>query len=171
MVARLKKPLNEPLCADADIDTIEPLRRARSSDGGSCSTQPLQSPDKWRTLPFSSPKRWAEAPCCCGGAFCCPQRFRGSLAGLYAPLPTLRRRPRGPLRKAGGRCGSLLLHHSGVSQHTPVSRRTHSRYGPLACSTARGRLCRRFDPASQPAKSLVSYQGYRQLPRGTSLHW
>ena len=41
------------------------------------------------------------------------------MAGLYAPLPTLRRRPRGRLRTARGRCGSLLLHRSGLSPHTP----------------------------------------------------
>ena len=45
--------------------------------------------------------------------------FRGSMAGLYAPLPTLRRRPRGRPRTAWGRCGSLLLHRSGLSPHTP----------------------------------------------------
>src|ERR1700722_11182807 len=43
------------------------------------------------------------------------QRFRGSMAGLYAPLPTLRRRPRGRPRTARGRCGSLLLHRSGLT--------------------------------------------------------
>ena len=36
--------------------------------------------------------------------------FRGSMAGLCAPLPTLRRYPRGRRRTARGRCGSLLLH-------------------------------------------------------------
>ena len=41
------------------------------------------------------------------------------MAGLYAPLPTLRRRPRGRPRTAWGRCGSLLLHRSGLSPHTP----------------------------------------------------
>jgi hypothetical protein len=41
------------------------------------------------------------------------------MAGLYAPLPTLRRRPRGRLRTDRGRCGSLLLHRSGLSPHTP----------------------------------------------------
>jgi len=45
--------------------------------------------------------------------------FRGSMAGLYAPLPTLRRRPRGRLRTDRGRRGLLLLHRSGLSPHTP----------------------------------------------------
>src|SRR2546421_12671942 len=40
-------------------------------------------------------------------------------AGLYAPLATLRRRPRGPLRTARGRCGLLLLHRSGFAPPTP----------------------------------------------------
>ena len=47
------------------------------------------------------------------------ERFRGSMAGLYAPLPTLRRHPRGCLRTARGRCGLLLLHRSGLSPPTP----------------------------------------------------
>src|SRR5881227_1473852 len=41
------------------------------------------------------------------------------MAGLYAPLPTLRRRPRGCLRTDRGRRGLLLLHRSGLSPHTP----------------------------------------------------
>src|SRR6202022_4494556 len=41
------------------------------------------------------------------------------MAGLYAPLPTLRRRPRGRLRTARGRCGLLLLHRSGLAPPTP----------------------------------------------------
>src|ERR1700731_145992 len=41
------------------------------------------------------------------------------MAGLYATLPTLRRRPRGRLRTDRGRRGWLLLHRSGLSPHTP----------------------------------------------------
>src|SRR5262252_5896013 len=41
------------------------------------------------------------------------------MAGLYAPLPTLRRHPRGGLRTDQGRRGLLLLHCSGLSPHTP----------------------------------------------------
>src|SRR3954452_18826138 len=41
------------------------------------------------------------------------------MAGLRAPLPTLRRRPRGRRRTARGRCGSLLLHRSGLAPPTP----------------------------------------------------
>src|ERR1019366_6739280 len=44
--------------------------------------------------------------------------FRGSMAGLCAPLPTLRRHPRGCQRTARGRCGSLLLHRSGLPPPT-----------------------------------------------------
>ena len=39
--------------------------------------------------------------------------YRGSMAGLHVPLPTLRRHPRECPRTARGRCGSLLLHRSG----------------------------------------------------------
>src|ERR1700730_12231601 len=41
--------------------------------------------------------------------------YRGSMAGPHVPLPTLRRHPRGCLRTARGRCGSLLLHRSGLA--------------------------------------------------------
>src|SRR6185436_19813096 len=41
------------------------------------------------------------------------------MAGLHAPLPTLRRHPRGRRRTARGRCGSLLLHRSGLAPPTP----------------------------------------------------
>src|SRR5207248_11240719 len=41
------------------------------------------------------------------------------MAGLYAPLPMLRRRPRERLRTARGRCGLLLLHRSGLAPPTP----------------------------------------------------
>ena len=41
--------------------------------------------------------------------------FRGSMAGLCTPLPTLRRR----LRTARGRRGSLLLHSKGLPPATP----------------------------------------------------
>ena len=44
---------------------------------------------------------------------------RGSMAGLNVPLPTLRRHPRGRLRTARGRCGSLFLHRSGLAPPTP----------------------------------------------------
>ena len=45
--------------------------------------------------------------------------FRGSMAGLYAPLSTLRRRPHGRLRMTRGQCGSLCLHRSGLPPPTP----------------------------------------------------
>src|SRR5271166_2996191 len=59
-------------------------------------------------LPKSERRRHPEA-----------QRFRGSMAGLHVPLPTLRRRPRRRLRTAQGRCGSLPLHRGGLSPPTP----------------------------------------------------
>jgi hypothetical protein len=45
--------------------------------------------------------------------------FRGSMAGLCVPLSTLRLRHRGRLRMTRGRCGSLLLHRSGLAPPTP----------------------------------------------------
>src|SRR5713101_975748 len=41
------------------------------------------------------------------------------MAGLCAPLPTLHPRPCGRRRTAWGRCGSLLLHRSGLAPPTP----------------------------------------------------
>src|SRR5258705_11812796 len=41
------------------------------------------------------------------------------MAGLCAPLSTLRRCPREHLRMTRGRCGSLLLHRDGLAPSTP----------------------------------------------------
>src|SRR5262249_57172914 len=66
--------------------------------------------------------RWRARSCCLPHS---KQRrhpdlgFRGSMAGLCPPLPTLRRRPRGRQRTARGRCRSLLLHRSGLAPPTP----------------------------------------------------
>ena len=50
------------------------------------------------------------------------------MAGLCAPLSTLRRDPRGYLRMTRGRCGSLHLHRGGLSP--PTSCRRNRRYSP-----------------------------------------
>ena len=52
--------------------------------------------------------------------------LRGSMAGLHAPLSTLRRTPHGMLRMTRGQCGSLHLHRNGLAPtyFLPVSRRT-----------------------------------------------
>jgi Protein of unknown function (DUF1524) len=41
------------------------------------------------------------------------------MAGLHAPLSTLRRGPHGQPRMTRGRCGSLLLHRKGLAPSTP----------------------------------------------------
>src|SRR5438034_10633226 len=41
------------------------------------------------------------------------------MAGLCAPLSTLRQYPHGYLRMTRGRCGSLLLHRDGLAPSTP----------------------------------------------------
>src|SRR5262245_54672631 len=46
------------------------------------------------------------------------ESLRGSMAGLCAPLPTLRCRPHRRPRTARGRCGSLLLHRIGLAPTT-----------------------------------------------------
>ena len=55
--------------------------------------------------------------------------FRGSMAGLCMPLPTLRRYPHGCQRTARGRCGSLLLHRGGLAP--PALRRFFRRIDNL----------------------------------------
>src|ERR1700682_1356907 len=41
------------------------------------------------------------------------------MAGLCAPLSTLRQYPHGHLRMTRGRCGSLFLHRDGLAPSTP----------------------------------------------------
>src|SRR5690606_28568580 len=48
----------------------------------------------------------------------CP-KFRGSMAGLHAPLSTLHVQPHDCPRMTRGLCGSLLLHRNGLSPSTP----------------------------------------------------
>src|SRR3984893_3210669 len=78
------------------------------------------------------------------------------MAGLYAPLPTLRRRPRGRLRTDRGRRGWLLLHRSGLSPHTPCQSP-----GALTRVTAR-RI------AQPPKVTFVTRLRSRQLPSETA---
>src|SRR5215212_6505204 len=74
--------------------------------------------------------RGGEGPCDGGPApvaFCLPRQhrhpelhcFRRSIPRLYAPLSTLRGRPRGRVpRMTRGQCGSLLLHRDGLAPST-----------------------------------------------------
>jgi hypothetical protein len=72
----------------------------------------LAKGSRWRSWTYCLPlHRQCRHP---GSVF-----YRGSMAGLLVPLPTLRRHPRGCLRTAWGRCGSLLLHRSGLAPPTP----------------------------------------------------
>ena len=79
--------------------------------------------------------------------------FRGSMAGLYAPLPTLRSHPRGGLRTDRGRRGLLLLHRSGLSPHTPCRSpgALRGRHGHCWPPPAQIRTC--------PIKASGSYLG------------
>jgi len=45
--------------------------------------------------------------------------FRGSMASLHDPLPTLRPAPHGTQRTARGRCDSLRLHRRGLAPPAP----------------------------------------------------
>src|SRR5208282_5910221 len=67
---------------------------------------------RWRARPCGLPHTsTASAPRC--------RNCRGSMAGLHAPLSTLRRAPHGAPRMTRGRCGSLLLHRVGLAPTTP----------------------------------------------------
>src|ERR1700730_17716815 len=54
------------------------------------------------------------------------------MAGLCAPLSTLRRCPRGQLRMTRGRCGSLLLHRDGLAPSTPCRSPGALRCAPIS---------------------------------------
>ena len=68
-----------------------------------------------------------------------------SMAGLCTPLPTLRPHPRGSLRTARGRCGSLFLHRKGLSPSTPCrflrTRLNFSSFLSLAAFRTRSSAC------------------------------
>src|SRR5258706_12477043 len=89
------------------------------------------------------------------------------MAGLYAPLPTLRRRPRGRLRTDRGRRGLLLPHRSGLSPHTPCQSP-----GALTHVTARriaqppkATFVTRLQPFRLPGRAA------RQLPDQSTTLW
>src|SRR5215813_12284628 len=74
------------------------------------------------------------------------------MAGLHAPLPTLRSDPRGRLRTDRGRRGLLLLHRSGLSPHTPC-RSPGALTRVAACTLARSPI---RDPLSEGFRHFVS---------------
>src|ERR1700730_16606903 len=95
------------------------------------------------------------------------------MAGLYAPLPTLRRRPRGRLRTDRGRRGLLLLHRSGLSPHTPCQS-PGALTRVAACTLARSPL---RDPLSEGFRHFVGSMpsagasGWSESPGGPRTHW
>src|SRR5438270_6735364 len=95
------------------------------------------------------------------------------MAGLYAPLPTLRRRPRGRLRTDRGRRGLLLLHRSGLSPHTPCQSPgalTRVAACTLALSPIRDTLIEGFSHfVTSMTASIAS--GWSESPGGPCTHW
>src|SRR6516165_6271344 len=89
------------------------------------------------------------------------------MAGLYAPLPTLRSHPRGGLRTDRGRRGWLLLHRSGLSPHTPcrspgaLTRVTAHRIAQPPKAT----FVTRLRPFRSPGRAA------RQLPDQSTILW
>src|ERR1700724_3692025 len=95
------------------------------------------------------------------------------MAGLYAPLPTLRRRPRGRLRTDRGRRGLLLLHRSGLSPHTPCQS-PGALTRVAACTLARSPI---REPLSEGFRHFVASMpapvasGWSESPGGACTHW
>src|SRR5476649_1420200 len=63
------------------------------------------------------------------------------MAGLCAPLSTLRQYPRGYLRMTRGRCGSLLLHRDGLAPSTPCRSPGALRFAPDSGPRQTSRAC------------------------------
>src|ERR1700751_1536482 len=89
------------------------------------------------------------------------------MAGLYAPLPTLRSHPRGGLRTDRGRRGLLLLHRSGPSPHTPC-RSPGALTRVAACTLAQSPMRDRYPGASDISSPPCLP---RLLPAGAVAGW
>src|SRR6201987_527801 len=95
------------------------------------------------------------------------------MAGLYAPLPTLRSDPRGRLRTDRGRRGLLLLHRSGLSPHTPCrspGALTRVAACTLALSPIRDTLIEGFSHFVTSMTAPIA-SGWSESPRGPRTHW
>src|SRR5271165_5668452 len=103
------------------------------------------------------------------------------MAGLCAPLSTLRQYPRGHLRMTRGRCGSLLLHRDGLAPSTPCRspgalRITpdsgHCSVQPACLKRARFRLdgWLRTNPIAAGPRSDYPY-GRMAGSTGRRIHW
>src|ERR1700746_3568433 len=95
------------------------------------------------------------------------------MAGLYAPLPTLRSHPRGGLRTDRGRRGLLLLHRSGLSPHTPCrspGALTRVAACTLALSPIRDTLIEGFSHFVASMTAPIA-SGWSESPGGTCPHW
>src|SRR6266404_9879163 len=95
------------------------------------------------------------------------------MAGLHAPLPTLRSHPRGGLRTDRGRRGLLLLHRSGLSPHTPC-RSPGALTRVAACTLARSPYVVTAIRRLQTFRRLHACSGcfrLERLPGGACTHW
>src|SRR5215469_15457591 len=95
------------------------------------------------------------------------------MAGLYAPLPTLRRRPRGRRRTDRGRRGLLLLRRSGLSPHTPCQSPgalTRVAACTLALSPFRDTLIEGFSHFVTSMTAPIA-SGGSETPGGPCTHW
>src|ERR1700692_4094818 len=70
------------------------------------------------------------------------------MAGLCAPLSTLRQYPHGYLRMTRGRCGSLLLHRDGLAPSTPCRSPGALRSTPITRQSRSGSALRKSTSVS-----------------------
>lgn len=93
--------------------------------------------------------------------------FRGSMAGLCVPLPTLRRRPRGRLRTARGPMWFAIpsSQWTSTTYSLPVSRRTLNLDGGIAWACAQAHQA--CDRCERPAGRGPTFAG---PPAGTATH-
>ena len=135
-------PATAPRLPDADRRGGEAARPDTRSPGSLnteslCTCQGLRPRRTRRALAMTRPSVSPSAVSTASASG--SNAFRGSMAGLCAPLPTLRAGPHGPTRTARGRCGSLLLHRSGLPPPTPcrspgASGTTFSSLAPIGSS-------------------------------------
>jgi hypothetical protein len=106
-----------------------------------------------------------------------PSAAHNDFAALWLAYMLLCRRFADVLADACARLGADIGRYSFIFVEfyhilLAVSRRTHLRYGPLACSTARGRLCHdaSIPPVTQQNRSSATRAIDNSL-HGTFLHW
>src|ERR1700756_4523754 len=93
------------------------------------------------------------------------------MAGLHAPLSTLRRIPHGMLRMTRGRRGSLHLHRNGLAPSTPCRSPGALRRIPFIEVTPNTRRAERIGSSFGLESKTSSTDGVLQLALENILRW